>query len=462
MTSRSQLEERLRRDAREILAAGVAGADPRALVHRALHGEPHVGPPITLVAVGKAAGGMAGGVADSPLVSRVTRALVVTPHGLSAQPKLPQAWGWLTAGHPIPDSGSMAAARAVRTLAESGEVDEEEMGGGSSKEFLMLLSGGASALLTLPVPGLTLSHLQATTRILQEAGATIHQLNAVRTSLDVLKGGGLAALVRAQTIRGLLLSDVVGDDPVIIGSGPLCAGAHGGLTAWATIQELGVEERVPQAVRRYLAAGLPGGADGESGGGDGHWGRSWSHPDGNLPPVSLTVVGSVANAVGGARKRAEMLGYSTQVKGLGVEGESREVGRALGREALALLKDKAPREPTCVLMGGETTVTVRGRGVGGRNQEVALGAALELEGGGVGALVASMGTDGVDGPTPAAGGMVTWTSAARARAQGRGVEHALDSNDSYPCLRALGDLLVTGPTGTNVMDLMLVLAWPGA
>lgn len=439
MNVSGQLEERLRRDAREILKAGVAGADPRALVLDALRGEPDSDLPITLVAVGKAAGRMAGGVADSPLLSRVSRGLVVTPHGLAAEPGLPQDWRCISAGHPIPDSASVAAARAVQGLAESRGRDKAE--DGPPREFMLLLSGGASALLTLPMPGLTLSHLQATTRVLQEAGATIHQLNAVRSSLDVLKGGGLARLVRAHTIRSLLLSDVVGDDPVTIGSGPLSPGGTDGRAARAVIQELKVEKHVPQAVWRHLAA---------------------APPDQRIPRVDLTVVGSVANAVNGARVRAEVLGYTTRVKGLGVEGEAREVGRQLGREALALLTASGASGPACVLAGGETTVTVEGRGAGGRNQEVVLGAALELDGTGVGALVASMGTDGVDGPTPAAGGMVTWTSAARARAQGRGMEDALTSNDSYPCLQALGDLLVTGPTGTNVMDLMLVLARPGA
>lgn len=453
-----------------ILAAGLAGVDPTRAVAEAMTDDPVVaewsheiagepgwtadrpaagtGSRTRLVAVGKAALSMARG-ALHVLGDAVDEGLVVVPRGPGSERPgwLPPQIGLRTGAHPLPDAGTVESARAVAEL-----VSEAEEG----DRLLVLLSGGGSSLLTLPVPGLTVDDVRDTSALLMAAGWSIEELNTVRPALEVLKAGGLARMARPARTLGLLLSDVVGDDPAVIASGPL-GPAHGqGRDAEVLLRRRGRWDALPPAVQAHLRS-----LRGES---------SISSPGFSAPGVSspgrwegvsrepvLRIVGNGERAVDAAAARARSLGYRTHILTHSLTGEARRAGRGLARVGVAVRDGLAPpTPPACLLAAGETTVRVTGAGKGGRNQEVALGAASFLEGRS-GIVVASLGTDGIDGPTDAAGGMVDGATAARARATGREVEDALARNDAYPLLAATGDLIRTGPTGTNVADLMLVL-----
>jgi len=309
--------------------------------------------------------------------------------------------------------------------------------------LLVLLSGGGSALLTLPRDGLSLEGLREATDVLLRSGLGIHQVNRVRTELEILKGGGLARLAGPGRILGLVLSDVVGDDPAVVASGPLTEVEPAPREAEILLRRQGIWDDLPTEARSLLARGareprLPR-----------------EHSSREEPRVR--VVGGGASAVEAAAAEARRLGYRTEVLTVSLQGEARAAGRGLARAGMAVRDGLSPpAPPACLLAAGETTVRVTGAGKGGRNQEVALGAALALDGR-QGILVGSLGTDGVDGPTDAAGGVADGATLSRARQRGMEVGAALAANDAYPLLDALGDLVRTGPTGTNVADLMLVL-----
>ncbi|HSM05945.1 MAG TPA: DUF4147 domain-containing protein, partial [Longimicrobiales bacterium] len=360
--------------------------------------------------------------------------------------------------HPIPDAGTVAVAREVAGLARSAARRDR---------LLVLLSGGGSALTTLPREGVELEDVREATRVLLEGGAPIEELNAVRSGLEVLKGGGLAGLARPARVLGLVLSDVVGDDPAVVASGPLSPAARSPREVEVALRRRGVWTDLPERVRNALAAPRPGDVDAQPRD-DGHPGTVRPLPDADAVPVVATggpdprvrVVGGGALAMEGAAARARTLGYRTHVLTRALEGEAWRAGRGLARVGMAVQDGVAPpAPPACLLAAGETTVTVTGPGRGGRNQEVALGAALALDGRG-GILVASLGTDGIDGPTDAAGGFGDGGTRSRAAALGLDVEAALRRNDAYTLLDALDDLIRVGPTGTNVADLMVVLVHP--
>lgn len=428
-------EARLRRDARAVIDAGIAAADPRSAVARALERDPPgLRERLRIVAVGKAARSMLSGARAA--VGPGAPAIVVEPAGPegAGRPSPGDTVGdrtrVLAGGHPLPDDGSLQAARAVASWAR-------EMG--PDDRLLLLLSGGSSALLCLPAPGLELEHLREVTDALLRAGAPIHDLNTVRKHLEVLKGGGLARLLAGTPVHLLAVSDVVGDRWDVLGSGPVSADPTTFADALEVVERYGIP--VPDPVRRHLEAGAAGERPETPGEGD---------PA--LAGVDGRIVVSVADAVGGALREARDRGYEARGGPLDVSGEAREVGESLGREAAA----GRWGTPRARILGGETTVTVNGPGRGGPAQEVALGAATALAGH-PGALVFAVGTDGVDGPTDAAGGWATATTVARARAAGLDVEAGLARNDAYRVLDALDDLVRTGPTGTNVMDLYGVL-----
>lgn len=478
-----------------ILAAGLAGVDPTRAVAEAMTDDPVVaewsheiagepgwtadrpaagtGSRTRLVAVGKAGLSMARG-ALHVLGDAVDEGLVLVPRGPGSERPgwLPPQIGLRTGAHPLPDAGTVESARAVAELVSGAEEGDR---------LLVLLSGGGSSLLTLPAPGLTVDDVRDTSAILMAAGWSIEELNTVRPALEVLKAGGLARMARPARILGLLLSDVVGDDPAVIASGPL-GPAHGrGRDAELLLRRRGRWDALPPAVQAHLRSlrgessrGSPGGASpgfsvpgipspGVSSPGisaPGIPSPGVSSPGGwegaSREPV-LRIVGNGERAVDAAAARARSLGYRTHILTHSLTGEARRAGRGLARVGVAVRDGLAPpAPPACLLAAGETTVRVTGAGKGGRNQEVALGAASFLEGR-PGIVVASLGTDGIDGPTDAAGGMVDGATAARARDAGRDVEDALARNDAYPLLEATGDLIRTGPTGTNVADLMLVL-----
>jgi len=364
------------------------------------------------------------------------RAMAVAPGWPGGAPAGVQAF---TGGHPSPNDGSLAAGAAALDLAE--ETRDGDV-------LVVLLSGGASALMEAPAEGVTLADLRAATTHLLRAGADIVALNAVRKHLSRIKGGRLAAAARGRTIA-LAVSDVVGNDLSVIASGPTVADPTGYRDAVDVVARFGGPASMPASAWQALEAGAAGL-------------RPETPKPGSpaLARATTTVVGSQAQAIEGARREALARGYEVHVHADPVVGEAREAADALA-DRIASRAAPAGRA-ACLLSGGETTVTVTGAGRGGRNQELALALVRPLAGLGCAAVVASVGTDGIDGPTDAAGAVADTTTLARAAAAGLAEPEAyLRENDAYAFFEALGDLILTGPTGTNVGDIQIALVFPG-
>lgn len=433
-----------RDDARRILDAAVAAADPRDAVRRALRldggtlvaGEiEHIAlrdvDRVWVIGAGKAAVGMARGARDV-LGERIAGGTVATRDGYGSEVPGIDVW---EAAHPVPDTRGLAAAAGALACARAA---------GGRDLVLCLLSGGGSALWPAPVAGVSLTDLRALTDRLLRAGATIREINAVRKHLSRLGGGWLARAAYPARVVTLIVSDVVGSPLDVIAGGPTVpdpttyADALGVLSAY--------EIAAPAAALRHLQAGAAGEAP------------ETPKPGGaEFDTVSAHVVAANADALRGAAARARELGYRAEILADDLEGEAREVAREIARAALERQRAMPPgAPPLALLLGGETTVTVRGPGTGGRNQELALALARELENR-PGIVAASLGTDGTDGPTSAAGGIIDGETVSRGAAAGLDARDHLARNDSHPFLRATGDLLVTGPTGTNVCDVVLVL-----
>jgi glycerate 2-kinase len=344
------------------------------------------------------------------------------------------------AAHPLPDEAGVAATQRMADL----------LGGVTGQDLVLaVVSGGGSALLTLPVPGVTLPDLQATTDLLLRSGATIVELNAVRKHLSQIKGGGLARLAGRAAVVSLILSDVVGDPLDVIASGPTVPDPTTFADAWAVLARYDLVERVPRAVQHRLRAGLDGKVE------------ETPKPEAALfQNVHNVLVGSNRLAAEAAVETARAQGLNVLLLSTFVEGEARQVARVaagLAKELVAY--DRPVSRPACLVWGGETTVTVQGEGKGGRNQELALAAALAMEGL-PGVLLVALGTDGTDGPTDAAGAVATGETVSRARSLGLDPAAYLGNNDAYPFFDALDDLIRTGPTGTNVNDLLFLFAFP--
>jgi hydroxypyruvate reductase len=346
----------------------------------------------------------------------------------------------LEAGHPLPDQAGVDGARRMAELLS--RLTGRDL-------VLVVLSGGGSALLTLPAPGLTLSDLQETTDLLLRSGATIGELNAVRKHLSLIKGGGMARLAGEATVASLVLSDVVGDPLDTIASGPTVPDPSTFADAWAVLGCYELQRAVPRRVRDHLQAGL-----------EGRLADTPKPGEALFQRVQTVIVGSNRLAAEAVVETARGHGLNALLLSTFVEGEARQVARvaaALARELVS--HDRPIARPACLVWGGETTVTVRGQGKGGRNQELALAAAMSLDGL-PGTILVALGTDGTDGPTDAAGAVATGETLARARARGLGAADYLVDNNAYPFFDALGDLIRTGPTGTNVNDLLLLFAFP--
>lgn len=389
---------------------------------------------VRVVGAGKAAMAMAGAL-ESRLEGAAWDGIVTVPHGypetLPPSERAPARIAVQTAGHPVPDEASAQAGTDALHLAEP--LTGEDL-------LIVLLSGGGSALWFAPVEDVPLAEAQATVQLLLASGADIAEINAVRKHLARVGGGQLARAAAPAEVLALLLSDVVGDDPSVIASGPTVPDPSTFPDALGVLARHGLSARVPPSVRQWLERGARGDAAETPKPGDPAFARVTTH-----------LLGSNRDALVAAARHAEELGYTVRLSDEPLTGEAREAGRRLAREALA-----APAG-TCLLWGGETTVTVAGAGRGGRNQELALAAALELEGADRPIVLLSGGTDGIDGPTDAAGGWVTPATASAARALDLDPEDHLARNDAYPLLDALGQLLRPGPTHTNVMDVQVAL-----
>ena len=346
------------------------------------------------------------------------------------------------AGHPLPTPGSVAAARRALDVARAADRDAV---------LVVLISGGASAMMALPVDGVTLEDKQQTVRLLLLGGADIHQLNTVRKHLSAIKGGQLAAASRARVVT-LAVSDVIGDDLSMIASGPTVPDATTFQAALQVLDDHGGRTRYPRSVVQHLERGEAGLVP-----------ETPKPGEARLAHSSARVIGNRLTAVEGARTAAEGLGYRVHVVDEPIIGEARRAALPLVRMARTATAGHArpgesalPRR-VCVLASGETTVTVTGGGTGGRNQELALAMLPHLDALGEHVIAASVGTDGIDGPTDAAGALVDSTTAARAAAAGLIAGSYLHDNNSYAFFDALGDVIRTGPTGTNVGDLQIIL-----
>jgi glycerate 2-kinase len=417
----------------EIKRAALAAAEPASCVRKnlrlegdVLHAGPHrhelrPGARIFLVAFGKAAQAMSRAAVDV-LGERTTAGIAAVPHTCSGRlPKRIQAY---PAGHPLPDSGSLAAGQAIADLL-SNTKDQDIV--------ITLISGGGSAMLELPVHGVTLDDLRSVNLALLHSGAPIDAINTVRRTLSQIKGGGLARMAAPSPVIALILSDVVGNRLSSIASGPTVLRSVNRQAARAVLESHGIWDQTPYAVRAAL-------------------GRPESPPKRARRPKNI-LIGSNRQVVEAAARKAAKLGFTPRVLSFQMHGEAREVGHRLARGM------RRTKGPTCILMGGETTVYVRGSGRGGRNQELALAAAKGLEGVAK-VVVMALATDGIDGPTDAAGAVITGKTVPKARALGFDPESALAENDCYPLLDAAGALLHTGPTGTNLNDLVLGLVYP--
>jgi hydroxypyruvate reductase len=341
------------------------------------------------------------------------------------------------AGHPVPDQNSVEATRDLAALLREATSRDLVIG---------VISGGGSALLTLPAEGISLIDLQATTQLLLRAGATIHQINTIRKHLDIVKGGGLARLANGAPIVSLILSDVIGDDLSVIASGPTVPDPSTFAEAWQIVEQFELADQLPAAV----CARLSHGASGEI-------------PDTPKPgdpifeKVQTVIIGSNAQAAQAAEKAARQSKFNPLLLTTQAQGEAREVAKVAAAIAQEIARYNRPvPKPACVIIGGETTVTLKGHGLGGRNQEIALAAASAIAGL-PDTLITALGTDGTDGPTDAAGAIATGETIKRARSIGLDAQTYLADNDAYHFFQALGDLIITGPTGTNVNDLLFIL-----
>ncbi|MHB1024243.1 MAG: glycerate kinase type-2 family protein [Desulfobacteria bacterium] len=414
---------RVEGDAVVLDAAGVRAAIPLSSLWK-----------IHLVGAGKAGRAM-GEAALAALGKRVAGGVIAVPRGAEGQSGPVR---FAAAGHPVPDIFSLAAAREILSLLESARKGDL---------VVALVSGGGSAMLSAPVAGITMEEKAETFRILLRAGADIASFNAVRKHLSEVKGGLLTRAAQPATVWALLLSDVPGDDLSVIASGPFSPDPTTFSDAIGVLERYGIYYAVPSAVRRHLAEGAAG-----------------TLPETPKPDDSA-FLGTISALLGTNRTAMDAAAMRTAqdrdaastaivlLPGF-LQGEARECARTFCARLRKAAEALSPGHAVVMIAGGETTVNVLGSGKGGRNQEFALAAAVEIAGQEAMAVLAA-GTDGIDGPTDAAGAYVDGTTVARASSLGLDPAAHLSRNDAYPFFEALGDLVVTGPTGTNVADLAI-------
>jgi hydroxypyruvate reductase/glycerate 2-kinase len=437
--------QQLRDHARSIWAAAVAAVDPFDLVRSSLT---EAGSDLSAAVAsagrvlvlggGKAGAAMAAGV-EAALADRLDRVEGVV--NVPAEAVRPLRRIRLHAARPAgvnhPTADGVAGAEAILALASAAGPDDVG---------LCLLSGGGSALLPAPADGLTLDDKQAVTRLLHACGASINEMNCVRKHLSRLKGGRLAQAFRGRALFGLVLSDVIGDPLDVIASGPTVADPSSFADALAVLDRYGLTGQAPPAVLAHLRRGLAGGVP-----------ETLKETPGG---VQNRVLGNNAHALAAAQSRASALGWPVVNLGSFLDGDAAALAGVLAALVRGVRRDETPQAaPLCLLSGGETTVTLPpGHGKGGRNQEWALALALRLGADGLrGVAALSGGTDGEDGPTDAAGAFADQGTLARAAARGLDAADYLARHDAYAFFEATGDLFKTGLTGTNVMDVHVIL-----
>lgn len=436
-----------------ILAAALDAVEPAAAVQRHLRREKMLlilpehsydlqhYERVFVVGAGKAGAPMARAAATL-LGSELTAGIVIVKDSNEAQTDAGQDCGarltCYPARHPLPDERGVAATQRIADLLA--DTTARDL-------VLVLISGGGSALLTLPAPGVSLADMEALTSALLNCGASINEINCLRKHLDLVKGGGLARLAEPATVITLILSDVVGSPLDVIASGPTVPDSTSFADAYRVLERYDLVHTIPPAVVERLQAGMRG--------------KIADTPDVDDPifaRVQNVLVGNNPQAATAALLAARNEGFNPLLLTTFAQGEARIVGRllaAIGREVAAT--NQPVHRPACIILGGETTVTLRGQGTGGRNQELALAAVRDLAGVPDVALI-TLATDGGDGPTDAAGAVVTGETLARSYNLGLDPDAALANNDAYPFFAALGDLLRPGPTETNVNDLAFIFA----
>lgn len=416
-----------------IRRAALAAADPGRAVLSALALEGntlqagshsltlHPNARLILVGLGKASPAMCR-TAAAVLGERLAEGVAAVPVGYTGIP--PARIRYYPSGHPLPDEGSLMAGDAVAKILERTSPNDL---------VIVLVSGGGSAMLELPQPGISLTDMRSLNLLLLKSGAPIESINTVRMAISRIKAGGLARLSAPARVIALILSDVVGNKLSAIASGPTILRRPPHHAARSVLESHGLWKHTPASVRSVLTAPDPN--------------RSRARRPTNV------LVASNRRVVEAAASEARRLGFPTRILTYNMHGEARQVGRDIAAKLM-----RAPR-PGCLMLGGETTVTVLGPGRGGRNQELALAAALQLKDSHPAAILA-MATDGIDGPTDAAGAMITNQTMGEAKALGLDPRAALAGNDSYPLLAKLGALIRSGPTGTNLNDLVVGLTYP--
>jgi glycerate 2-kinase len=440
-----RLEDKLRQNAETIFRAGLAAVDSKNAVAKFLNKKDSIltvdnssynledYENVYVIGAGKASAAMAQAV-EEILGKRINAGLINVKYDHT----LPlEIIALKEAGHPVPDeNGLKGTQQIVKILENAGEKDL----------ILCLISGGGSALLPFPAEGITLDEKRQLTQILLESGATIHEMNVLRKHVSRVKGGRLARLAYPATLITVILSDVVGNDLDSIASGPTVPDRSTYADCLRILQKYSVQDEIPKTIRDHFVKGAHGLIE--------------ETPKVNDPAFVKTqsvIVASNTLALQAAKRKADELGYNGLVLSTSIEGEAKDV--ALDHVAIAkeIMEAGQPvPKPACVISGGETTVTIRGKGKGGRNQEFVLAAAIAMNGL-ENVVILSGGTDGTDGPTDAAGAFADGQTVSRAKSLGLDAQEYLQNNDSYSFFNPLGDLLKTGPTFTNVMDIRLVL-----
>jgi len=437
--------DKLRADAATIFRAGLKAVDPANAVKKKLKREGDI---VTLegreynlrdyeniyvIGMGKAAASMASAIEDI-LGYLITAGIVNVKYGYSVPLKIIKV---NEAGHPVPDENGLRGTREIIDLLHrSGREDL----------VICLISGGGSALLSLPAGDITLQDKQELTTLLLNCGATIHEINALRKQISSVKGGRLARLAYPSTLISLILSDVIGDNLDVIASGPTVPDTRSFHDCLKIINKYKLKEEAPRTVIEYIEKGCIGGHE------------ETPKPDDTVfERTQNVIIGNNIAAVKAANQKSLDLGYNTLILSTYIHGETEEVAKVHTAIAEEILSSGNPIEkPACIISGGETTVTIEGKEKGGRNQEFALAAAIHIEGL-KDVVVLSAGTDGTDGPTDAAGATADGTTVSRAYGLGLDPYAYLSDNDSYNFFKPLGDLLITGPTYTNVMDVRVLL-----
>jgi hydroxypyruvate reductase len=388
---------------------------------------------IYVIGAGKAASAMAWSIEDI-LKERITKGVVITKYGYREKLKTVVA---NEAGHPIPDEagirGTMSILELVRGLTSHDLV-------------ICLISGGGSALMLIPCEGITLGEKQETTGLLLECGAAINEINAIRKHISLIKGGRLARAVSPASLISLILSDVIGDRLDVIASGPTAPDESTFKDCIEIINKYGLSKTIPSSVMKRLLNGSKGELE-----------ETPKPGDAIFDKTQNLIIGNNLLAINEAKSRSKQMGYNTLVLSSSIEGETREVAKVHTAIAKEVLTSGNPvKRPACIISGGETTVTIKGSGLGGRNQEFVLAAAMEIDGLDE-ITILSGGTDGTDGPTDAAGAIADGETIKRAKKLKMDPYSYIKNNDSYHFFQKLDDLLITGPTNTNVMDLRLLI-----